>query len=297
MKLTSEQLELILEIIDRGNFSAAARALNRVPSAVSMAIANLEAELNLKLFERSKNHLAPTEIALSIEPHARLIVTKLRQLEMHLTELSTGLETRIAVGIAADINQKLLLAGIERLMQRYPLLDIEMVSAPQQELKARLHQNEIDLYIAYSSSELDLNERFRLLGTEKFVAAVSPKDAQQLKDNNKNELTMLSELRQIIVASKHYPLPDSRVLVSDSCWYTDSLFMAINMVEQGFGWGNFPLSIVQEHFAKGSLIRLEFRDTTNRLDMPIHAIWPSHKPLSQTTQMLIELWTKEINIE
>lgn len=294
MRLNREQLELILEIIDRGNFSAAARALNRVPSAVSMAIANLEAELNLKLFERSKNHLEPTEVALSIEPHARLIVTKMRQLDMHLTELSTGLETRISIGIAADMNQRYLLAGVEHLIQLYPLLNIEMVCAPQQELKARLQNNEIDLYVAYSSSELDKNERFRLLGVEKFVAAISPKDAQQLKDHDKNELTMLSELRQIIVASKHYPLPDRRVLVSDAYWYSDNLAMAINMVEQGMGWGNFPLSIVSEHFSKQSLIRLEFSDTTNGLDMPIHAIWPSYKPLSKTLQHLIQLWEKQI---
>ena len=294
MRLNREQLELILEIIDRGNFSAAARALNRVPSAVSMAIANLEAELNLKLFERSKNHLEPTEVALSIEPHARLIVTKMRQLDMHLTELSTGLETRISIGIAADMNQRYLLAGVEHLIQLYPLLNIEMVCAPQQELKARLQNNEIDLYVAYSSSELDKNERFRLLGVEKFVAAISPKDAQQLKDHDKNELTMLSELRQIIVASKHYPLPDRRVLVSDAYWYSDNLAMAINMVEQGMGWGNFPLSIVSELFSKQSLIRLEFSDTTNGLDMPIHAIWPSYKPLSKTLQHLIQLWEKQI---
>jgi len=294
MRLNREQLELILEIIDRGNFSAAARALNRVPSAVSMAIANLEAELNLKLFERSKNHLEPTEVALSIEPHARLIVTKMRQLDMHLTELSTGLETRISIGIAADMNQRYLLAGVEQLIQLYPLLNIEMVCAPQQELKACLQNNEIDLYVAYSSSELDKNERFRLLGVEKFVAAISPKDAQQLKDHDKNELTMLSELRQIIVASKHYPLPDRRVLVSDAYWYSDNLAMAINMVEQGMGWGNFPLSIVSEHFSKQSLIRLEFSDTTNGLDMPIHAIWPSYKPLSKTLQHLIKLWEKQI---
>ncbi|MGB5885303.1 MAG: LysR family transcriptional regulator [Acinetobacter venetianus] len=294
MRLNREQLELILEIIDRGNFSAAARALNRVPSAVSMAIANLEAELNLKLFERSKNHLEPTEVTLSIEPHARLIVTKMRQLDMHLTELSTGLETRISIGIAADMNQRYLLAGVEQLIQLYPLLNIEMVCAPQQELKARLQNNEIDLYVAYSSSELDKNERFRLLGVEKFVAAISPKDAQQLKDHDKNELTMLSELRQIIVASKHYPLPDRRVLVSNAYWYSDNLAMAINMVEQGMGWGNFPLSIVSEHFSKQSLIRLEFSDTTNGLDMPIHAIWPSYKPLSKTLQHLIQLWEKQI---
>lgn len=294
MRLNREQLELILEIIDRGNFSAAARALNRVPSAVSMAIANLEAELNLKLFERSKNHLEPTEVTLSIEPHARLIVTKMRQLDMHLTELSTGLETRISIGIAADMNQRYLLAGVEQLIQLYPLLNIEMVCAPQQELKARLQNNDIDLYVAYSSSELDKNERFRLLGVEKFVAAISPKDAQHLKDHDKNELTMLSELRQIIVASKHYPLPDRRVLVSDAYWYSDNLAMAINMVEQGMGWGNFPLSIVSEHFSKQSLIRLEFSDTTNGLDMPIHAIWPSYKPLSKTLQRLIQLWEKQI---
>lgn len=292
MKLSSEQLELILEIIDRGNFSAAARVLNRVPSAVSMAIANIEAELNLKLFDRSKNHLSPTEISLSIEPHARLIVNKIRQLEMHLSELSTGLDTSICIGVAADLNQKLLLSGIQQLTQRYPLLNIEMICAPQQELKARLHNNEIDLYVAYSSSNIDSNERFRLLGVEKFVAAISPQDAQQLKESHKNELTTLSELRQIIVASKQYPLSDPRILVSESYWYTDNLFMAINMVEQGLGWGNFPLSVVNENFSRQSLIRLEFSDTTNGLDMPIHAIWPSYKPLNQALQLLIKLWAK-----
>jgi hypothetical protein len=57
------------------------------------------------------------------------------------------------------------------------------------------------------------------------------------------------------------------------------------------------LSIVHEHFAKQSLVRLEFSDTTNGLDMPIHAIWPSYKPLSQSLQFLIEFWAKQIQIE
>ncbi|MEK5794978.1 LysR family transcriptional regulator, partial [Acinetobacter nosocomialis] len=77
---------------------------------------------------------------------ARLIVTN----EMHLTELSMGLETNLKIGVAADINQKIVLAGIEDLTHRYPLLNIEMHCAAQQELKARLRNNEIDLYVAYS---------------------------------------------------------------------------------------------------------------------------------------------------
>ena len=47
MAFTSETVRLFLAVLDHGSFSAAARALGRVPSAVSMGIANLEAELDL----------------------------------------------------------------------------------------------------------------------------------------------------------------------------------------------------------------------------------------------------------
>ncbi len=53
MNFSSDTIELFLAVLDRGSFSAAARALGRVPSAVSMAIANLEAELGFALFERT----------------------------------------------------------------------------------------------------------------------------------------------------------------------------------------------------------------------------------------------------
>ncbi len=53
MNFSSDNIELFLAVLDRGSFSAAARALRRVPSAVSMGIANMEAELGFALFDRS----------------------------------------------------------------------------------------------------------------------------------------------------------------------------------------------------------------------------------------------------
>lgn len=53
MNFNSENIELFITVLDTGSFSAAARKLNRVPSAVSMAVANLEAELGYTLFERT----------------------------------------------------------------------------------------------------------------------------------------------------------------------------------------------------------------------------------------------------
>ena len=71
MAFSSDNIAIFLAVLDHGSFSAAARALGRVPSAVSMAIAQLEAELDLQLFERSSRAARPTASARALEAEAR----------------------------------------------------------------------------------------------------------------------------------------------------------------------------------------------------------------------------------
>jgi DNA-binding transcriptional LysR family regulator len=77
MNFNSENIELFITVLDTGSFYAAARKLNRVPSAVSMAVANLEAELGYILFERTPRKVIPTATALALEPQARIISEQL----------------------------------------------------------------------------------------------------------------------------------------------------------------------------------------------------------------------------
>ena len=65
MAFSTDNLQVFLAVLDHGSFSAAARSLGRVPSAVSMAIAGLEAELDLLLFDRSGREPKPTAAARS----------------------------------------------------------------------------------------------------------------------------------------------------------------------------------------------------------------------------------------
>ena len=71
MAFSSDSVQVFLAVLDRGSFSAAARALSRVPSAVSMTIAHLEAELNVQLFDRSGREPRPTAAARALGPPAR----------------------------------------------------------------------------------------------------------------------------------------------------------------------------------------------------------------------------------
>lgn len=60
MNINQEQLLMFKLVMETGSFSAAARKLGKVPSAVSMSIANLEIDLNLVLFERIGREPKPT---------------------------------------------------------------------------------------------------------------------------------------------------------------------------------------------------------------------------------------------
>src|SRR5258707_3323430 len=91
---------LFLAVLDHGSFSAAARRLGRVPSAVSMAIAQLEAELDLQLFDRSGRGPRPTAAARALEPQAPLLAAQLQQLNHQAPGPHPGLAGRLTPVLA-----------------------------------------------------------------------------------------------------------------------------------------------------------------------------------------------------
>src|SRR6476620_7542783 len=103
MSFSSKTVEVFLAVIDHGSFSAAARALHRVPSAVSMAIANLEAELDLQLFDRSGREPRPTKHAAALVPQARVLVEQLQRLNNHAVSLTQGLESSLTIALVPEL--------------------------------------------------------------------------------------------------------------------------------------------------------------------------------------------------
>lgn len=291
MNFSSDNIELFLAVIERGSFSAAARALGKVPSAVSMGIANLEAELGYLLFDRSRREPTPTAQASALAPHARLIAEQLKQLQVHAVQLSLGLESRLSIGVVADIDKSRLLAAIKVIAERHPLLDIEVLSAPQDDVLQLLHSGRVSLCLAFAGLSVNVLERFQFVGSEQLIATLGAKHPALHDPQQDLYLEDLVNVRQIIVASRDLPIADGRPLVAESYWRTDSLAMALGMVEAGLGWGNFPLSVVAPLLAQGRLKRLNFNNTENGLLLPVHALWLKSQPLQKAALALVQLLT------
>lgn len=287
MSFTSETIQVFLTVLDRGSFSAAARSLQRVPSAISMAIGNLEAELGYDLFKRGPRDVRPTAQALALEPHARLIAEQLGLLQVHAVELSQGLESNLTLAVVPDVDQRPLIAAIAEVGERYPLLEIAILSAPQEHALELLDSGRADLCVAFAGLEVDPQRGFQLMGVESLVATLAPHHPAARPGAIQN-LEDLTGVRQILVRSRDLPLSDPRMVIGATHWTTDSFDLALQMVEAGLGWGDLPLSRVAPLLDAGRLQRLAFQNTRNELQLPVHVFWRKQQPLLKAARMLVE---------
>lgn len=293
MALSSDGIELFLAVVDHGSFSGAARALRRVPSAVSMGIANIEAELGYPLFDRSRREAVPTPRALALVPHARSVASRLRLLQVHAVELSRDLESTLTVAVAAGVPDRDLLDALARVGGRYPLLRVNLLRAPQDGVREMLHRERADLALLAAAPDVDREEVFTNVTDEVFVAVVSatadtpglPADLRRLED--------LGASRQIVVAGPEDAVADRRLLVSDARWHVDSVEAALGLVERGAGWANLPLGEVRQAVAAGRVRVLEFVNLKNGLVMPVHLVWLRRRPLRRAAGEVVALMSRD----
>src|SRR6478736_464088 len=97
---TLDQLQVFLTVAETGSFSAASRTLNRAQSVISYTIANLEAQLEVPLFERSGARQPKlTEAGKALLADARRLVADLEVMRARVKGLKEGLEAEVSVAI------------------------------------------------------------------------------------------------------------------------------------------------------------------------------------------------------
>lgn len=286
MAFTSETVRVFLAVLDAGSFSGAARALRRVPSAVSMAIANLEAELDLRLFDRSGREPVPTDAARALEPRARAIAAQMRQLEAHALSLHAGLESRLGLAIASELLLVRWAEPLARLSAEYPALEVKVLSGPQDEMLLRLHDGAAQLALVFERPGLDDREDFQEFSQELLVAVAAP--AHPLASGREpRSLTDLIDVRQIAVAGR--AADDPRVLLGREVWRTDSHLATLQLVEAGLGWAFLPRALVGPAVATGQLVEIAFADMSNELRLWVDVVWRNDRPLGVGARRFLEL--------
>lgn len=288
MAFTSDTVQVFLAVLDHGSFSAAARALGKVPSAVSMAIAQLEAELDLPLFDRVGREPRPTDAARALEPRARQLASQLRQLDAHALALHAGLERRLTIAIAPDLMAAPWSAPLAVLAAEYPALEVDVLSAPQADALRMLHEGDVHLALVYERERVDEREAFEEVDSELLVAALAAHHPLAADGARRLRLEDFLDMRQIVVASRDGSR-DPRYVISRQVWRTDSQHATLSMVQAGLGWAYLPRALVQPLTAAGTLVEIDFDNISNKLRLWVDVVWSRERPLGSGARRYIEL--------
>lgn len=295
MAFNSDSVQVFLAVLDHGSFSAAARALRRVPSAVSMAVANLEAELQLNLFDRSGREPVPTSAARALEPQARQLAAQLRELDAHALALTQGLEERLVIAIAPELLSAPWSGPLARLAEEYPLLQVDVLVAQQADALGLLHAGRAQLALVFERPSLDGRETFQEVGSETLVAVMSPRHPALLAAGAGGTLREehLTNTRQIIVAGRDTGSSDPRMIFGRHVWRTDNPVAALGLLEAGLGWGWLPRSFVRPQLANGALVEIPLLGLTNSMALYVDVVWSRERPVGLGARRFVALMQQE----
>lgn len=117
-KINLRQIEAFKAVIERGTVSGAADMLNVSQPAMSRLISYLELDTGLKLFDRVKGRLVPTEHAMRLHEEVGRIFAGVRQVENAVDALRREEQGRLSIGVipalAGEFAQRATLGFLNR---------------------------------------------------------------------------------------------------------------------------------------------------------------------------------------
>ena len=96
------QIKYFVALSDELSFTRAAKKLHVSQPPLSFQIASLEAELGVRLFDRTSRSVQLSEAGKAFLPHAQAVMARLDEAVRHVQRVSAGLEGRVHVGLAGS---------------------------------------------------------------------------------------------------------------------------------------------------------------------------------------------------
>jgi LysR family transcriptional regulator, hydrogen peroxide-inducible genes activator len=142
-----QQLEYILAVDKHRHFAKAAEACFVTQPTLSMMIQKLEDELGIKIFDRKKQPVQPTEEGKAIVARARQIMADVAHLREYTQERQHDVSGDIRMAIIPTLAPYLLPLFLNSLMKRYGQLKVRIRELVTKDIVSQLKQGEVDIGI------------------------------------------------------------------------------------------------------------------------------------------------------
>jgi DNA-binding transcriptional LysR family regulator len=287
--ISLDQLRTFVVAVDEGSFSAAARKLRRVQSAVSQLVSNLEEQVGIALFDRSGRYPKLTPEGSVLLADARGIVAGVDSLKARAKGMTSGLEPELSVVVDVMFPIASITEAAKDFRTHFPRIHLRLYvealgGAFQPVLDGRCGVGivgSLPLTPASLSSE-------RLPHIS--LVMVASRDHPLARPKGLIPKSELGKYVQLVLTDRS-ELSAGRELgvMSPHTWRLADLFAKHAFLLNGLGWGSMPLHTVKQDLARGKLVTLSIEDVApGGLTLPMSAVYPTAAPPGPAGRWFIE---------
>lgn len=261
-----EVLLAFVQAATQGSFSAAARKLGKSQSTISAAVASLEIDLDVALFDRSSRKPSLTAAGHKLLQHAEEILAATSRLEMTASQLSQGFEPKLTVAVSDTYQSDRFEASLSAFEKRYPDLELECLIAECDDLIALVQSGRAHIAFAEMQPSYPADLESATVDERSEVTLFVSRDhpLATLRQIDKATLQQHRELRLATIVNPYETRAQGRV------WSAPSYLMLLEMAQGGFGWAPLPCWLV-ERFGASTLQELDARGWPRTV--AVDALW------------------------
>lgn len=267
-----DHLRTFVAAADNGSFSAAGRVIGRAQSVVSQSIANLEAQLDVTLFERISRYPKLTPQGTNLLADARRIVAGADALKAKARSFSAGLEPELSIVVDVMFPQQCLTDALGSFKERFPSTPLRLHVEALGRVAELVLNGQCSLGIAGTLPFLPPGLAAETLLSERMVTVVAPGSSlagrqapvalRDLQDETQLVLTDRSSLTDGVDYG----------VQGENIWRLADLGAKHAFLRAGLGWGHMPLWLISEDLKEGRLVRIELEGPSAGV-MPFQAAY------------------------
>lgn len=286
-------LDVFVQVIDAGNFSAAARRLGMTPSAVSKQIGALENRLGARLLNRTTRRLSLTDTGAALLDRARPALRALQEAEDAVAALYAAPRGRLRVNMPASFGEAHVAPVLPGFLKRFPEVTLEV---GQTDRFVDLVAEGVDVAIRVAELRDSSLIARRLAPLRRVICAApaylerhgAPEWPEDLTAHNC--LTFVERTHQIgwqfQEAGKRRTVPVSGTLT------TNSFRTLSGAAVEGIGIANLSNYRIVEELKDGRLVALLTRYEVE--PSSVYAVYPANRHLSPTVRAFIDYLVETI---
>lgn len=170
--MTLVQLEYIVAVDTYRHFALAAEHCFVTQPTLSMQIQKLEEELGVKLFDRSKQPVVPTEVGEEVIQQARLLLSQAQVVKEIISTKKGEVAGELRLGVIPTLAPYLLPLFLKSFLKHYPKVKLRVTELTTERMAEDLKKSKLDAGLLVTPLQ-DASLKEQVLFYEELVAYVS----------------------------------------------------------------------------------------------------------------------------